>query len=80
MEIALILIFIGYLYIIWLFIMLMGISDVDYKKHRNLIMHPENDPLNDTMTSISMGKDGNLIIRKRVSIGATKRFLNKSWE
>lgn len=64
------------LYLFYISYLLLRISDEDYKRHRNLVLHPENDILGDTITSLSMGKDG-LIIKKRASDGATKRFLNK---
>ena len=69
-----------FLYFLYLFIIILGISDEDYDKHRELLLHPEDDILGNTTTSISMGYDGKLIIKKRASIGATKVLLHKAWE
>ncbi len=67
------------LYLIWLGLTFWMMDDEDYTRHRELILYPENDVLGNTTTTLYKDEDGNLKVRKRVSIGATKRLLNKVW-
>lgn len=69
-----------FLYIVWMFITFSKMSNADYDTHRELLLHPDNDSLENTMTSISMGFDGKLRTKKRVSIGTTKLLLHKAWD
>ena len=68
------------LYVLWLGITIAKMTDEEYSRHRNLILHPEEDFLGNTTTSIVMDKDGNIIKRVRCSLGATKRLLHKVWD
>jgi len=54
-------------------------DDEDYNNYRNLLIHPEDDINGDTTMTLYKDEKGNLKIRKRVSIGASKRLLNKVW-
>jgi len=54
-------------------------DDEDYNRYRNLLLNPEDDINGDTTMTLYKDNDGNLKIRKRVSIGASKRLLNKVW-
>ena len=67
------------LYLMWLGTTFWMMDDEDYNRHRELILYPENDVLGNTVTTLYKDEDGNLKVRKRVSIGATKRLLNKVW-
>lgn len=71
--------FLIFLYCVYMFIIILGISNEDYDRHRELLLHPENDLLGNTITSMSMGENGQLKFNKRASIGATKRLLHKAW-
>lgn len=71
--------FVAFLYFVYMFIIVLGIDEGSYDRHRELILHPERDTLGDTVTSMSMGADGKLKFKKRASIGATKRLLHKAW-
>lgn len=65
-----------YLGLIFMTILLMTYEE--YQTHRNLLLHPERDFLGNITTSITM-VNGKLQIKKRASIGATKRLLHKVW-
>jgi len=67
------------LYMLWTGLTLFKMTDEEYSRHRQLLLHPEEDHTGDTTTSILMDKDGNVIRRVRCSLGATKRLLHKVW-
>jgi len=65
------------LYVMYLGCILWNISDEDYDRYRKLLLDPESDTTGDTIQTIFRDENGNIRVRRRVSIGATKRFLNK---
>lgn len=66
------------LYLILIGITLATMSNEEYAKHRELVLHPKSDYSGNTTTSIIM-KDGHVVRRVKCSIGATKRLLNNVW-
>lgn len=66
-----------FFYFCYLAVTFFSIPIEKYNRHRELLKHPENDILGDTKTSISM-VDGELKIKKRASIGATKRLFGEN--
>lgn len=65
-----------FFYFCYLAVTFINIPTEKYKRHRELLKHPENDILGDTSTSISM-VGGKLKIKKRASDGATKRLFGE---
>jgi len=65
------------LYCFYLAYILWNISDEDYERYRKLLLDPDSDTTGDTIQTIFRDENGNICVRRRVSIGATKRFLNK---
>ena len=66
------------LYFLFISLTMILMSDEDYNRHRKLLLHPELDAMGDTITSVSI-KDGKWVVKKRASIGATKRLLHNVW-
>jgi len=58
-------------YILW------NISDEDYERYCKLLLDPDSDTMDDTVQTIFRDYSGKIRVRRRVSLGATKRFLNK---
>jgi len=68
------------LYLLWTGLTLAKMSNEEYSRHRQLLLHPEEDHMGNTTTSILMDSNGNVIRRVQCSLGATKRLLHKVWD
>lgn len=67
------------LYFLYLGIIIFLNSNEDYTRYRNDLLNPEDADENDVITSISIDKETGIIsFNKKLSAGATKRFLNKT--
>jgi len=67
------------LYVLWLLFIIINVSDESYNEYRKLLLNPELDTDGgDTVKYLVRKHTGEVQVRTKVSIGATKRFLNQN--